>query len=393
MARPSEVEEVYEKKLLDRISDTFVEGLAGFIDKLRPGWKQRNSSRVDEWKLMFYALNRSPPGLIGIGLITLFVVTAVVGPYIAPLSYDAQLTFCDLKAYLAPPGKVVSVPRGMGCEELGIKPGNYTLILGADDYGRDLWSRILYGARTSFVVTILVMAVGPWIGIGLGLIAGYYGGLVDEVIMRIVDIFLAFPGLILAIALSAVLPDRLTGFLMAHGSIRGFLLDLFALKEIHTAAMARLVSVVVALWIVWWPFYTRMVRGMVLSARENTYVEAARALGIPTRWILLRHILPNILGPVLVYISLDFGTVILVEAALSFLGLGAVPPIADWGRIVYDGAQYFPDAWWLVFFPGFAILLAVLGFNLLGDTLRDVLDPRTRRRIEFRVKRRAAGSG
>ncbi|MET1100939.1 MAG: ABC transporter permease [Pyrodictiaceae archaeon] len=385
------VKEVYERSILDKFTDAIIDLLVIILDSIRRGWRQRNQARVDEWRLMFYALNRSPPGLIGVFLITIFVVIAVIGPYMAPFSYDFSLLFCDRSTYLAPPLSTAHI--GKECTIYGLKPGNYTLLLGTDDYGRDLWSRILYGARTSFIVTLLVMLVGPWIGIALGLVAGYYGGAVDETIMRIVDMFLAFPGMIFAIALSAVFPDRLAGFLAENKWLEDILLGLFALKPEHVGPLSRLVSVIVALWIVWWPGYARLVRGMVLSAKENTYVEAARALGVPTRSIMFRHILPNIMGPILVYITLDFGAVMLVEAGLSFLGLGAVPPIADWGRIVYDGAQYFPDAWWLVFFPGLAILLSVLGFNLLGDTLRDVLDPRTRRSIEFKLKKKPVGGG
>jgi len=379
-------EEVYEKKALDRVSDAFINALASFLDKIRPGWKVRNQARIDEWKLMFYAFNRSPIGIVGAVLVLIFIIIAIVGPWVAPFSYGTSLNLCNGTAYLAPPGTVVTIPKG--CEALGIKSGTYKLVLGGDSYGRDLLSRILFGARTSFVVMILVLLVGPWIGIGLGLVAGYFGGAVDEVIMRITDIFLVFPGLILAIAFSAVLPTRISDFLASHPHISSFFLHLFALKPQDEGALASLVSVIIALWIVWWPGYSRLVRGMVLSEKENTYVEAARALGVPTRTILARHIFPNIIGPILVYLSLDSGGVILTEAGLSFLGVGAVPPIADWGRIIYDGSQYFPDAWWLVFFPGLAILLTVLGFNLLGDVLRDVLDPRTRRSIEFRLKKR-----
>ena len=383
-----ELGEVYEKKVLDKLSDAVIGGFVKIAETLRPGWYRRNKSRVDEWRLMAYAFNRSPPGIIGMLLVLGFVLVALVGPYVAPFRYDTPLQFFDRNSYLAPPGTVISVPNSTLAQNFGIKPGNYTLLLGGDDYGRDLWSRILYGARTSFVVAILVMMVGPWIGIAIGLIAGYYGGKIDELLMRITDVFLAFPGLILAIAFSAVLPPRISAFLESHATIRSLLLTLFALEEQHAGAMAYLVSVVVALWLVWWPGYARLVRGSVLSARENLYVEAARALGVPTRWIMIRHILPNILGPVLVYLTLDFGGVILTEAGLSFLGVGAVPPIADWGRIVYDGANFFPNAWWLVFFPGLATLLAVLGFNLIGDTLRDVLDPKTRRSLEFKLKKR-----
>ncbi|MEB3825070.1 MAG: ABC transporter permease [Desulfurococcales archaeon] len=387
------IDEVYEKKLLDKLSDKMIDGFSAIAEKIRPGWRERNKSRIDEWKLMFYAFNRSIPGIIGLVLVIAYVIVALAGPYLAPFRYDIPLQFFDKNSYLAPPRTVISIPNSLLATKFGLTPGNHTLLLGGDDYGRDLWSRLLYGARTSFVVSILVMAIGPWIGIIIGLVSGYYGGKVDELIMRITDMFLSFPGLILAIAFSAVLPTRISGFLSSHKTIASILLKLFALQPQHVGAMSYLVSVIVALWLVWWPGYARLVRGMTLGARENLYVEAARALGIPTRWILLRHIFPNILGPILVYITLDFGGVILTEAGLSFLGVGAVPPIADWGRIIYDGSAYFPNAWWLVFFPGLAILLAVLGFNLIGDTLRDVLDPKTRRSIEFKVKKKPAAGG
>ncbi len=383
-------EEVYEKKLLDRLSDATIDAFAALMDRIRPGWRERNRSRVNEWKLMAYAFHRSPPGVIGAALVTVFLVIAVIGPYVAPFRYDIQLTFFDQKAYLAKPGTVITVPNNSLAEIFGVKPGHYKLLLGGDGQGRDLFSRILYGARTSLVVAILVMLVGPWIGILIGLVAGYYGGKVDEALMRLTDIFLAFPGLILAMAFSAVLPTRIQGFLASHKLVAEFFLKLFALRPQHVGAMASLVSVIVALWIVWWPGYARLARGMTLSERENVYVEAAKALGLPTRTILFRHIFPNILGPLLVYLTLDFGGVILTEAGLSFLGVGAVPPIADWGRIIYDGSEFFPRAYWLVAYPGLAIFLTVLGFNLIGDTLRDVLDPKTRRSIEFKVKKKRA---
>ncbi len=382
-------EEVYEKKLLDRAADALVYGFASLVDRVRPGWRLRNQGRLEEWRLMLYTLNRSPIGLLGLALVAFFVFLAILGPRLAPVSYDAQLAFCDQKAYLAPPGTVIHIPgNNTFCEAMGLHPGSFKMLLGGDDLGRDLWSRILYGARTSFMVSILVMLVGPWIGILLGLVAGYYGGAVDEVIMRITDVFLAFPGLILAIAFSAVLPGRIQGFLQAHSGLGDVLSWFFAVKPIHEPALASLLAVIIALWIVWWPGYTRLVRGIVLSARENTYVEAARALGVPTWRILFSHILPNIAGPILVFLTIDFGSVILTEAGLSFLGLGAVPPLADWGRIIFDGSQYFPNAYWLVFYPGLMIFLAVFGFNLLGDALRDIMDPRVRRSIEFRVKKR-----
>ncbi len=390
MAVQASLEEVYEKKVLDRLVDKILDGIASAVDKVKPGWRKRNESKITEWKLMFYVLNRSPTGLAGLIIIIGFIIVAILGPFLAPFSYEQQLIYCDPHAELAPPGTIIHIPNNPMCKALGLKPGTFILLLGSDDLGRDLFSRILYGARTSFIVSMLVMLVGPWIGVLLGFIAGYYGGAIDEVIMRITDIFLVFPGLILAMALSAVLPSRISSFLTHHNVIASILLALFAVKPKHLPALTYLVSVIIALWIVWWPGYARLVRGMVLSAKENTYVEAARALGLSPLAIMFKHILPNIMGPLIALLTMDIGGVILTEAALSFLGLGAVPPLADWGRIIYDGAEFFPNAWWLVFFPGLAIFIVVLGFNMFGDTLRDMLDPRTRRSIEFKIKSRKA---
>lgn len=370
--------EEYQRNLLDFISDTFIDLLVKGINLLRPGWREKNRSRIKEWKLMGYALNRSPPGVIGLIFVIAFIFLGVAGPLLAPYRYNYFPVFESKDAYLAPPGTTI------------VTKSNKTLYfpLGTDHYGRDLLSLLLQGARTSFVITIITILLGVPLGIILGLIAGYYGGKIDELLMRITDVFLAFPALILAIAFAAVLPERISGILDASPWLRDFFLWLFALDKRDAGALSRPISVILALIIVWWPGYARIVRGSTLSEKENLYVEAARAVGLGGRTIMLKHILPNIIGPILVYITLDFGSVILVEAGLSFLGLGAVPPIADWGRIVYDGSQFFPRAWWLILIPGATVIFAALGWNLLGDTLRDILDPKTRRSIEFKVKKR-----
>ena len=378
---------VYVKNPLDKLSDALINAYVSFMDRIKPGWKTRNQGRIEEWKLMLYTLNRSPLGIAGAILVAFFIFLAIFGPYMAPLSYRTALMLCNLKARLAPPGTVITIPRTSYCVQIGVHPGKFKFILGSDRYGRDLWSRILYGARTSLFVSILVVGVGSSIGILLGLIAGYYGGVIDEVIMRITDVFLAFPGLILAMALSATLPYAILKTFKHHILLAEIMGWLFAVKRVDYPALASLLSVIIALWIVWWPGYARLVRGSALSVRENTYVEAAKALGVSDLSIMFKHILPNMIGPILAYVTMDLGGAILTEAALSFLGLGAVPPLADWGRIIYDGSQYFPYAWWLVAFPGLFIFLTVFGFNLLGDALRDAFDPRTRRSIEFKVKR------
>lgn len=370
-------EEVYEKKTLDKVADKLIDGIAKVIDRFKPGWSVKNKSKIDEWKLMFYAFNRSPPGLIGAALILGFIVIGVFGPYFAPYSYRTFLFIEHGETYLVPPGSTI-VSKGV----------TFYFPLGTDKYGRDLLSLILYGARVSLVVSLIVIALGVPLGIILGLIAGYFGGKIDEIIMRITDTFLAFPALILAIAFAAVLPERLRPMIVYNEQLKMLLSILFAADPRDAANFAPILSVILAIIIVWWPGYTRIIRGSVLSARENLYVEAARALGVSTWKILTKHILPNVISPVLVLITLDVGAVILVEAGLSFLGLGAQDPMVDWGKIVFDGAQYFPDRWWLVLFPGLATFLAVLGWNLVGDTLRDVLDPKTRRSIEFKVKKK-----
>jgi peptide/nickel transport system permease protein len=382
-----EVEYVYEKSILDKLTDALVDLVAAIMDRIRPGWKVKNRGRLEEWKLMFYTLNRSPLGVTGAVLVVFFLVLAAVGPVLAPLDYDTGLVLCNMSAKLAPPRTVITIPNTQFCKSMGIPTGKFEFLMGSDNYGRDVYSRVLYGARISLLVAILVVSVGVTIGVILGLISGYYGGKVDEAIMRTTDVFFAFPGFILAIALSVTLPYAIKDWFLRHKTLAAFFGWLFAVKPEHYPALASLLSVIVALWIVWWPFYTRLVRGMVLSARENTYVEAARALGVSDFGIMVKHILPNIIGPILVYVTMDLGGVILTEAGLSFLGVGAVPPLADWGRIIYDGSQYFPYAWWLIFFPGLFIFLTVFGFNLLGDALRDALDPRTRRSIEFKVRK------
>lgn len=371
-------QEEYRKGILDRIADGLVEALGSFINLFKKDWKKKNRSKMEEWRLMLYALNRSPPGLIGLAFILMFVFLGLFGPSLAPWSYRYFPALENMTTYLAPPGSHAYLP---------FANKTITYPIGADDYGRDLFSLILYGARTSFVISIIVIALGVPLGIILGLIAGYYGGKVDELIMRITDMFLAFPALILAIAFSAVLPDRLQSFISSHATFEKVFLWIFALKPQEAGNLGKLLAVILAMVIVWWPAYARITRGSTLTERESLYVEAARAIGLSSRTIMFKHILPNIIGPILVYITLDFGGVILMEAGLSFLGLGATPPIADWGRIVYDGSQHFPENWWLVTYPGLMIMLVALGWNLLGDTMRDILDPKMRRSIEFKVKK------
>ncbi len=218
---------------------------------------------------------------------------------------------------------------------------------GTDNVGRDVFSRVIYGARVSPLVAAAVLAISCVAGVTLGVAAGYFGGWLDEVIMRVTDVFLAFPPLLLALALAAVLPASLT-------------------------------SVVIAIAVTWWPWYTRLIRGQAASVAGRPFIENCRALGISRTRILLRHVLPNSVIPLIIQVSLDIGGVILTASALSFLGLGAQDPVPDWGLMVAEGQNYFTTSWWVVTFPGLAILLTAFAFNLLGDGLRDALDPKAR---------------
>jgi len=389
-----EEQEEYEMSILDRISDRLIDLLAAFITLFKKDWRRRNQSKLKEWKLMAYSLNRSPSAILGLVIVVIYIIIGIIGPYIAPWQYNFFPVMYNSTSKLAPPGSSVflNVTTVKNWHVFHYTTTvHYTL--GSDIMGRDLVSILLAGARTALVLDIFIIAIGPTVGIILGLISGYYGGKVDELIMRITDVFLAFPGLVLAIALSAVLPGRIQSFLNAHYWAQEFVLKLFALQPRDVDNLGKLLSVFVALIIVWWPGYARVTRGSTLTEKENLYVEAARAIGLPTRTILFKHILPNIIGPLLVMITMGFGSVILTEAGLSFLGLGAVPPIPDWGNLINQGAQYFPQAWWLVAFPGAVIVTVVLGWNLLGDGIRDVLDPRTRRSMEFKLKKKADKDG
>lgn len=270
------------------------------------------------------AFRRSPLLMTGGFLAAIIVITAVLAPLLAPYPADAGSATHPLATYLPPSSHHW---------------------FGTDQVGRDILSRVLYGARISPLVAVFVLLISCAVGIPLGLAAGFTGGLLDEAIMRVTDVFLAFPALLLALAFAAMLPPSLT-------------------------------STTIAIAITWWPWYTRLIRGQAASVASRPYVETCRALGI-SRWrILFRHVLPNAVTPLIVQVSLDVGGVILTASALSFLGLGAQDPTPDWGLMVSEGQGYFTTQWWMVTFPGLAILLTALAFNLLGDGLRDVLDPR-----------------
>jgi peptide/nickel transport system permease protein len=217
--------------------------------------------------------------------------------------------------------------------------------LGTDRLGRDMLSRIIIAARPALVIPILVVMIAVLIGAPLGAIAGYKGGIVDEVIMRITDLFLAFPFLLLAMSIATALG-----------------------RGLDKAAIALIIS--------WWPWYTRLTRSIAVSLSQRYFVIAARSIGVRDSVIILRHILPNCLSPILVQATIDLGLVILAMGSLAFLGLGTQPPAPDWGLLVSEGRIFIFKQWWLSTYPGLAIFIVVLAFNLLGDTLRDVFDPR-----------------
>lgn len=242
---------------------------------------------------------------------------------------------------------------------VALSPPSWQHPFGTDHLGRDILNRILYGARTSLIVGFTVVVIGMTLGTLLGLLAGYLGGWWDRMISRFVDIMLAFPFMLLAIAVSA--------------TVGQLLLDKFA--EWGLPAFSSL-PVILALGFATFPSYTRLVRGCVLAIKEEQFVDAARALGAGRTRIMLLHITPNLFGTLLVYGTLRVSTAILAESGLSFLGLGAQPPEPTWGNMLSDGREYLLFYPWLPLFPGLAILITVLGFNFLGDGLRDLLDPR-----------------
>jgi peptide/nickel transport system permease protein len=273
------------------------------------------------WRDTLRRLRQHRVGMIGLVLAVLLLFVAVFGRYLAP--YDPNKI--DMEARFLPP--TLEHP------------------MGTDDFGRDTLSRIMYGARVSLQVGIIAVGIAASVGTFLGLIAGYGGRFPDEVIMRGMDILFAFPAILLAIAILAALGKGITNAMIAIG-------------------------------VVYIPIFARIARGEVLSIRGKEFIEAARASGASGRRIMSRHILPNASGPLIVEISLSLAFAILAEAALSFFGLGTQPPDPSWGRMLSEGRAYFRQSPWMAIFPGLAIMITVMGFNFLGDGLRDAMDPR-----------------
>ena len=270
----------------------------------------------------FYHLGRNPLVALGIVIAILWLAVALLAPAIAPVDPLKQ----DLANRLQAPGAL--------------------FVMGSDELGRDIFSRVLWGSRITIPAGLAVILIGSSFGVVIGAIAGYMGGLVDETLMRVTELFMAFPFIILAMAVTAALgPDTR--------------------------------NAVLALGAVWWPRYARIVRGLVLEVKAQEYVEAAHSAGASAAYILFRTILPNCIAPAVILATLDIGTAINSFAALSFVGLGPEPSSPEWGRMVSIGIDFF-DQWWMWLFPGLGMASLVMAFNFIGDGLRDILDPRLR---------------
>lgn len=326
------------------------------IGSLYRSMRKSMAPRMREFRYSMKVFRRSPLAMIGLVLVTFVVLLAIFAPILAPPNPQGQYTIP--KNYLqgiSPPGSTGTVVTYDTNGVAHTKEVTYTFGTGYE--GTDIYYGVIWGARVSIMISLYVVLTAAIIGIVVGALAGYYGGVLDELLMRITDIFLSLPGLILAMAIVVVLGSALE-------------------------------NIMLALIIVWWPSYARLIRGQVLSIRESTYIQAAKASGAKNTRILFRHIVPNAFSPMLVTMTMDIGAVVLVAAGLSFIGFGP-PDVTEWGRMISDGQDWFLtqvpyqgtfyNPWWIVIFPGVMILIFVLGFNLLGDGLRDIMDPRLRR--------------
>ncbi|MGV9170605.1 MAG: ABC transporter permease [Promethearchaeia archaeon] len=300
--------------------------IPSFVEDMKP--------RLRELRYSLYLIRKSPLVLIGLVVIVVIVSGAIAAPWLAPYGPEERI-WADTNL---PPMSDSSLPN---------RPVHFW---GTDDSGGDIFSRILWAAQLDLTICITVVFVAIIIGVSLGAIAGYFGGAVDEVIMRVTDIFFAFPGLVLAMAIVMAMGER-------------------SMTNISIALMAT-----------WWPTYARLVRGQVLAEREKLYVEAARSVGARDTRIILFHIIPNTIQPLIVQATMDTGAVLLTAAGLSFIGFGPPAGVAEWGYMISIGQNYFTSNIWPVFFPGMAILITSLAFNLVGDGIRDILDPKLRRR-------------
>jgi len=290
------------------------------------GWWEDRRSAAREAQRYARIFGRNIASVAGLGLVMAFIAIAVIGPWIVPYPEDAT--------------GAVHLDRKL-------QAPNRAHWFGTDEVGDDVYTRVVLGTRVSFQIGLVITVIAALIGVPLGVVAGYVGGIVGEVVLRVTDVFLAVPALVLAVA-------------------------------VVSALGSGIVNAVIAIALVWWPGYVRLVHGKALAITQESYVEAARAVGMGRARIAFVHVLPNCLSPILVKASMDMGTAILTAASLGFIGLGAQPPNPEWGAMISHGRNYLPTWWWYSAFPGLAIYLTVLGFNLLGDGLRDVLDPKSR---------------
>ncbi len=280
--------------------------------------------RSEDFKITLILVKKSPLTVLGLALTIFLVLVAIFAPLIAPYDPIKQ----DLKNRLQPP--------------------SWEHPFGTDQLGRDIFSRVVWGSRISLFIALIVVAISFTVGTTIGIVSGYFGGKVDEVLMRITDMFMAFPRLVLALAVAAALGPGLFNTMLAIAFVS-------------------------------WVYYARLARASALQIREEVYIEAARAIGAGDKRILFLHVLPMVIAPVVVQATLDMGGTILTAAGLGFLGLGVQPPTPEWGVMVSEGRRFITEQWWVSTFPGFAILLATLGFNLLGDGINDILNVRARR--------------
>jgi len=282
---------------------------------------------LSEMRVMFTLMRGNAVSMAGFIIVISFIALGIISPYILTRPEDAWGTAYDVSKRYLPPS--IEHP------------------FGTDEYGRDMLNRVILGARFSLMIAVGVVGLALMIGIPLGLIAGYFGGKLGNAIMRLTDMFLAFPPLLLAIALAATLGRGLG-------------------------------NAILSLAISWWPWYTRLIYVQVNTVKSMPYVDAAKVLGLGDLKIMFKHVLPNALTPVMIQAALDMGSAVLEAAGLSFLGIGVQPPTPEWGLLVSQGWHSINVAWWISFFPGLAILITVLGFNLLTDFVREFMDPRLR---------------
>ena len=288
-------------------------------------WLEEREGRRREIRRYVRLFARSASSMAGLAIVVLFLIVVAIGPWIAPYPEDA---------------------RGAVHLERKLQPPSAAHWFGTDEVGTDVYTRVILGARVSLQIGLVITVIAALIGVPLGIVAGYFGGALGELIMRVTDVFLSVPALILALAVVGALGPGI-------------------------------VNAMLALALVWWPGYVRLVQGKTLALKQETYVEAARAVGTGRLRIVFVHILPNCVSPIVVKASMDMGMAILAAASLGFIGLGAQPPYPEWGAMISHGRNYLPTWWWYSAFPGLAIYLTVLGFNLLGDGLRDLLDPKS----------------